>query len=162
MTVETPETGDQSADGGKASQDFVTFTIAEQLFGIPVLKVQDILAARRIAPIPLAPPEISGSLNLRGRIVTVIDVRRRLGLPAADRETEPMSVVVEHGQDLYSLTVDSVGEVLALSPDTFEPNPPTLDPRVREFSAGIFRLQNKLLVSLNVERLLDYGATAAA
>ncbi len=162
MTGKAPERDDPSADGGKGSQDFVTFTIAEQLFGIPVLKVQDILAAREIAPIPLAPPEISGSLNLRGRIVTVIDVRRRLGLPAADRETGSMSVVVEHGQDLYSLTVDAVGEVLALSPDTFELNPPTLDPQVREFSAGIFRLQNRLLVSLNVERLLDYGASAAA
>lgn len=162
MSQNSVEPGLHAVDGGEGSQDFVTFTIAEQLFGIPVLKVQDILATHRIAPIPMAPPEIAGSLNLRGRIVTVIDVRRRLGLPPNESESDAMSVVVEHGQDLYSLTVDAVGEVLALSPDTFEPNPPTLDSRVREFSTGIFRLQAKLLVSLNVERLLDYGNAAAA
>lgn len=162
MTQPQVESGPQTADGREGSQDFVTFTIAEQLFGIPVLKVQDILATHRIAPIPMAPPEISGSLNLRGRIVTVINVRRRLELPPSESGNDDMSVVVELGQDLYSLTVDAIGEVLALSPDTFEPNPPTLDARVREFSTGIFRLQNKLLVSLNIERLLDYGNSAAA
>ena len=162
MTKTPVDHGSHAGDAGEGSQDYVTFTIAEQLFGIPVLKVQDILATHRIAPIPMAPPEIAGSLNLRGRIVTVIDVRRRLGLAPKESEGESMSVVVEHGQDLYSLTVDAVGEVLALSPETFEPNPPTLDVRVREYSTGIFRLQAKLLVSLNVERLLDYGHTAAA
>ena len=149
--------------GGSAdTSTFVTFTITGQLFGVSVMKVQDVLATRRITPIPLAPPEIAGSLNLRGRIVTVIDIRLRLGLAARGDEDKSMSIVVEHGHDLYSLLVDSVSDVLALPGTDFEDNPPTLDPRFREYSAGIYRLSHTLLVVLDVERLLDYGHTAAA
>ncbi len=152
----------RGAEGYADTSTFVTFTIAGQLFGVSVMKVQDVLAIRRITPIPLAPPEIAGSLNLRGRIVTVIDVRLRLGLASREDEDKSMSIVVEHGQDLYSLMVDSVSEVLALPGTDFEDNPPTLDPRFREYSAGIYRLSHTLLVVLDVERLLDYGHTAAA
>ena len=150
------------AQGYADTSTFVTFTIAGQLFGISVMNVQDVLAIRQINPIPLAPPEIAGSLNLRGRIVTVIDVRLRLGLAPRDDENKGMSIVVEHGQDLYSLMVDSVSEVLALANGDFEDNPPTLDPRFRKYSAGIYRLTHTLLVVLDVERLLDYGRSAAA
>ncbi len=150
------------ADSYADTSTFVTFTIAGQLFGISVMNVQDVLSTRQINPIPLAPPEIAGSLNLRGRIVTVIDVRLRLGLASRGDEDKGMSIVVEHGQDLYSLMVDSVSEVLALANSDFEDNPPTLDPRFREYSAGIYRLSHTLLVVLDVERLLDYGRSAAA
>ena len=92
--------------------DFVTFTIAGQLFGVPVLAVQDVLRPQAITRIPMAPPEILGSLNLRGRIVTVVDTRHRLGLPKAAADEKPMSIVVPHGDDLFSLAVDRVGEVL--------------------------------------------------
>jgi purine-binding chemotaxis protein CheW len=136
-------------------EDFVTFFIAEQLFGIPVLKVQDVLSAHNITRIPLAPPEIAGSLNLRGRVVTAMDVRLRLGLPARESESS-MSIVAEHDGELYSLMVDSVGEVLALKTSDWERNPPTLDPKFREYSLGIYRLERKLLVVLDVNRLLDY------
>ncbi len=147
---------------GVETQDFVTFVIAGQLFGIPVLKVQDVLSAHRITRIPLAPPEIAGSLNLRGRIVTALDVRRRLGLPDREDQMECMSIVVEHENELYSLMVDTVGEVLALSGSDFERNPPTLDARFREYSDGIYRLDDKLLVVLDVTSLLDYGRSKAA
>ena len=152
----------QMADAFGTTEEFVTFMIADQLFGIPVLKVQDILSTHRITRIPLAPAEIAGSLNLRGRIVTAIDVRLRLGLPPRESEKIAMSIVVEHNSDLYSLLVDSVGEVLALSPDEFERNPPTLDSRLRGYSTGIYRLNEKLLVVLDVMRLLDYGRAHAA
>jgi purine-binding chemotaxis protein CheW len=143
--------------------DYVTFVIAGQLFGIPVLKVQDVLAACTVTRIPLAPPEIAGALNLRGRIVTAIDVRLRLGLPAAKETAERMSIVVDQGGELYSLMVDEVGEVLSLDPAGFQRNPPTLDARFREYSHGIFRLKERLLVVLDVDGLLDYeGATKAA
>ncbi len=141
------------------NEDFVTFYIAGQLFGVPVLSVQDIINPQRITPIPLAPPEIAGSLNLRGRIVTAIDVRKRLGLPAR-KEKESMSIVVENGHDLYSLMVDSVGEVLGVDESSFERNPPTLDQRFRDYSQGIYRLDGKLLVILDVNRFLDYGRNA--
>ncbi|RMD63480.1 MAG: chemotaxis protein CheW [Alphaproteobacteria bacterium] len=148
--------------GAEETQDFVTFTIAKQLFGIPVLKVQDVLASYQITRIPLAPPEIMGSLNLRGRVVTAIDMRARLGLPPREDGAETMSIVVEHDGELYSLVVDAVGEVLALPFSAFDRNPPTLDPAFRAFSDGIYRLDDQLLVVLDVNRLLDYGRSEAA
>ncbi|WP_282609766.1 chemotaxis protein CheW [Pelagibius sp. Alg239-R121] len=150
-----------SGSGGQ-TDEYITFVIAGQLFGVPVLKVQDVLSPQRITPIPLAPPEIAGSLNLRGRIVTAIDVRLRLGLSGRDEGDEGMSIVVEHDSELYSLMVDSVGEVLQLKTSNFERNPPTLDQKFREYSDGIYRLDDKLLVVLDVTRLLDYGREAAA
>jgi len=149
------------ADAFADTEDFVTFTIADQLFGIPVLKVQDVLSTHNITRIPLAPPEIAGSLNLRGRIVTAMDVRLRLGLPPRQSEGA-MSIVAEHEGELYSLMVDAVGEVLGLKSSDWERNPPTLDPKFRDYSLGIYRLDNKLLVVLDVNRLLDYGRVQAA
>jgi len=142
--------------------DYVTMTIAEQLFGIPVLQVQDVLGPQRITRIPLAPPEVAGSLNLRGRIVTAIDVRLRLGLESRPRDGHDMSIVVDHKGELYSLMVDSVGEVLSVSSKHFERNPATLDPIWRDVSNGIYRLNDQLLVVLDVARLLDFTQHAAA
>ena len=155
--VERVQSIEQVAD----TEDFVTFIIADQLFGIPVLKVQDVLATHNITRIPLAPPEIAGSLNLRGRIVTAMDVRLRLGLPPRAKDAN-MSIVAEHEGELYSLMVDSVGEVLALKGSDWERNPPTLDPKFRDYSMGIFRLDDKLLVVLDVNKLLDYDRVQAA
>ena len=137
------------------TEDFVTVTIAEQLFGVPVLRVQDVLGPQRITKIPLAPAEVAGALNLRGRIVTAIDLRRRLQLPPRDADDPGMSVVVDYGGELYSLNVDTVGEVLSLPVDDFDSNPSTLIPVWRSISAGIYRLKEELLVVLDVERLLD-------
>jgi purine-binding chemotaxis protein CheW len=143
----------------EATQDYVTMYIEGQLFGIPVLTVQDVLGPQKITRIPLAPREVAGSLNLRGRIVTSIDVRLRLGLAARPADARAMSVVVEMGGELYSLMVDQVGEVLSLPAASFERNPATLDQLWREFSAGIYRLENKLLVVLDVTKLLDFTRT---
>lgn len=148
----------QSTDlAAPETQDYVTMYIEGQLFGIPVLTVQDVLGPQKITRIPLAPREVAGSLNLRGRIVTAIDVRLRLGLPKRSEDKQGMSVVVDMGGELYSLMVDQVGEVLSLPEAKFERNPPTLDPMWREFSAGIYRLEDKLLVVLDVAKLLDFS-----
>ncbi len=147
-------TGDDGRDG---QATFVTLTVADQLCGIPVLGVRDILGAQAITRIPLAAREIAGSLNLRGRIVTAIDLRRRLGLPDAAPGSVPMSVVAEQGGELYALLVDQVSEVMTLREAAFESNPPTLPPQWSEFSAGIYRLQDRLLVVLDVARLLALG-----
>jgi Chemotaxis signal transduction protein len=152
--------GDEIVSGG--SQDYVTMTIADQLFGIPVLQVQDVLGHQRITRIPLAPPEVAGSLNLRGRIVTAIDVRLRLGLPSRPKDKPGMSIVVDLRGELYSLMVDSVGEVLSLSNEDFERNPATLDPRWREVSTGIYRLNGQLMVVLDVPRLLNFTTLETA
>ncbi len=152
----------ESSDSAAETREFVTITLGNQLCGIDVLKVQDVLGPQTITPVPLAATEISGLLNLRGRIVTAIDLRRRFGLEDRQEGDEGMSVVVEHMGELYSLTVDSVGEVLRFPVDSFERNPATLDPLWRQFSDGVYRLNEGLLVVLNDDSLLDYGKQAAA
>jgi len=150
--LERPET---AAAGDEEEQAFVTLTVADQLCGIPVLGVRDILGEQTITRIPLAPPEIAGSLNLRGRIVTAIDLRCRLKLPPPPAGTHRMSVVAEQAGELYALLVDQVSEVMSLKASAFERNPPTLPPTWARFSNGVYRLQERLLVVLDVGRLLD-------
>ena len=156
----TKMTATTTVESGTA--DFVTMTVADQLFGIPVLQVRDVLGPQRITRVPLAPAEVAGSLNLRGRIVTAIDVRGRLSLPKRPADMREMSIVVDHGGELYSLIVDSVGEVLSLSGATFEHTPATLDPQWREVANGIYRLDGQLLVVLDVNRLLSFASLEAA
>jgi purine-binding chemotaxis protein CheW len=113
-----------------------------------------VLGEQTITRIPLAPPEIAGSLNLRGRIVTAIDLRQRLRLPSAAPGQPRMSVVAHQGGELYALLVDQVSEVLSLDASSFERNPPTLERTWAAFSTGIFRLDGRLLVVLDVAKLL--------
>lgn len=141
----------------QAEQVYVTVYVEGQLFGLPVERVQDILVPEKIARIPLAPPEVAGSINLRGRIVTVVDVRARLGLAEKSPGTRIMCVTVEQGQELYSLQVDDVGNVLNLPLRGIEPNPSTLDPRWRGLSRGVVRLDNELLIILDVDAFLEFG-----
>jgi purine-binding chemotaxis protein CheW len=152
-----------AADGAADARDdaaslLVTLSVAGQRCGIPALAVRDVLGEQAITRIPLAPPEVAGSLNLRGRIVTAIDLRRRLHLPPAPPGTPRMSVVTEQGGELYALLVDEVAEVMTLASDTFEPTPPTLPPEWAAHSAGIYRLPAGLVVVLDVARLLAIGA----
>lgn len=164
MSELTPASKGQLATVGgrdvaaQAEQVFVTVYVEGQLFGIPVERVQDILIPEKIARIPLAPPEVAGSINLRGRIVTVIDVRTRLGLTKKPKKSaNVMCVTVEQGQELYSLMVDSVGNVLNLPLRNIEPNPSTLDPRWRGISSGVVRLEGELLIVLDVDAFLNFG-----
>jgi purine-binding chemotaxis protein CheW len=157
MATDTLERPD-AATTNEENQVLVTLTVGEQLCGVPVLAVRDILGEQTITRIPLAPPEIAGSLNLRGRIVTAIDLRRRLRLPPAPPGQARMSVVAEQGGELYALLVDQVSEVLSLDASMFERNPPTLEKSWAEFSTGIFRLDGRLLVVLDVSRLLALSA----
>jgi len=148
------ETLKDTALGG-GNKDFLTMTVAGQLFGIPVLQVQDVLGARAVTKVPLAQREIAGAMNLRGRIVTVIDLRRKLQMPDAPPDSKNMYVVIDHKGELYSLVVDSVGEVLSLPDDDFEKTPGTIDGGWREVALGIYRLEGKLLVILDVPGMLD-------
>jgi purine-binding chemotaxis protein CheW len=135
----------------------LTLTVAGQPCGVPVLSVRDVLGPQTITRIPLAPPEVAGGLNLRGRIVTAVDLRRRLGLPDRPKEARPMSIVVEEEGELYSMLADSVGDVVPLSAEDAVPNPPTLDPLWREVSRGVHRRDGQLLILLDVERVLAIG-----
>ena len=144
------------------SQEFVTLRLAGQLLGIPVLQVHDVLKAQNMTPVPIAPSWVAGLINLRGRIVTCVDLRSRLGLAPATEEDgcTGMSVVVEQDGEPYSLLIDRVGDVLNLSVDTYERNPITLESTWAEVSAGVYRLEKELLVILDVERLLCFEELA--
>ena len=137
------------------TQEFVTMKVGGQLFGISVMAVQDVLRRQKnMARIPLAPEVIAGSLNLRGRIVTVIDIRKRLAMGPSE-SPDLMNVVVEYKSELFSLMVDSVGEVLSLPMGDFERTPPNLDPQWKDVALGVFKLKGDLLVILDVESLIS-------
>jgi purine-binding chemotaxis protein CheW len=141
-------------------KEFVTFKVMDQLFGIPVLQVREVLQAPSIAKIPLAPPEIAGSINLRGRIVTAVDMRRRLALPPAN--DKGMSIVVDHHGELYSLIIDQAGDVINLRASECEGNPATLDPQWQDVACGIYSLKDALLVILDTTRVLRLNSSSPA
>ena len=141
---------------GETQEELLTVFIAGQQFGISILQIQDVLRTQRITPVPLSSPEIEGALNLRGRIVTAIDVRKRLKLPQNNKEHERMNVVVEHDGELFSLLIDKVGDVLRLDKALFDKVPQTLDAVWREIALGIYRLDGNLLIVLDVSKLLNF------
>ena len=139
----------------RGQQVFVTLTVADQLCGVPVLAVRDILGEQTITRIPLAPPEIAGSLNLRGRIVTAIDLRRRLQLPPPPAGQRRMSVVAEQGGELYALLVDQVSEVLSLKRQRVRAQPADAGADLGRFQhRHLSAWTDRLLVVLDVARLL--------
>ncbi|NDF11452.1 MAG: chemotaxis protein CheW [Proteobacteria bacterium] len=138
------------------SRRYVTMFVDRQMFGLPVLCVQDVLKKQVVTHIPLSPPEVAGALNLRGRIVTVIDMRKRLGISEITDDSKTMKVVVDHQGEPYSLIVDAVGDVLNLSEGQFESTPPNLAPAWASVADGVCRLEDKLMVVLDVKKLLQY------
>ncbi len=142
--------------------EFVTLTVAGQLFGLPIARVQDVFKPARITRVPLAAPEIAGVLNLRGRIVTAIDMRNRLDLRTREAGSAPMAIGIEAKGESFGLLVDAVGEVLKLPDADLEPNPINLDRKLAVVSAGVYRLEGQLLVVLDIDRVLDLRAEAAA
>jgi purine-binding chemotaxis protein CheW len=139
---------------GENEEQLVTMIVDSQLFGIPILQVQDIVEASKITPVPLAPSAIAGVLNLRGRIVTVIDLRKLLGNNDEVPWDSQMGVTVEYKGDLYTLLVDAIGDVRTLPKRDFDSAPSTMDSKVRKLCSGIFRLRGNLLVVLDVSRIL--------
>ncbi|MEQ1789669.1 MAG: chemotaxis protein CheW [Rickettsiales bacterium] len=139
---------------GVESQMYVTMRIDRQLFGIPVRNVRDVLRQQKITSIPLSSSEIAGSLNLRGRIVTVINLRRRLNLTEIKDDEKGMFVVVEHKGELFSLIVDSVGEVMTVPNHAIEKSPTNLGGAWREVTTGVYKLSGELLVIIDVQTML--------
>jgi purine-binding chemotaxis protein CheW len=142
--------------------DYVTFTTAGQMFGLPIERVQDVFKPANITRVPLAGPEIGGVLNLRGRIVTTINLARRLGLESRVQGSVPMAIGIESGAESFGLLVDVVGEVLKLPEGDREANPINLDRKLARVSDGVFRLDGHLLIVLDIDRVLDLGLDAAA
>ncbi|HVV80567.1 MAG TPA: chemotaxis protein CheW [Pseudolabrys sp.] len=143
--------------------EYVTAMVGSQRFGLPILRVQDVFVPDHLTRVPLAPPDVAGLINLRGRIVTLIDLRKRLGFgPAPASDEPPMAIGIEWRGESYGLLVDSVGEVLKLDDNRREANPVNLDPRLAEFSVGIQRLDDHLLVLIDVDRVLGLAERAKA
>ncbi|HEY4720228.1 MAG TPA: chemotaxis protein CheW [Anaerolineae bacterium] len=135
--------------------EFVTVTIGNYLFGLPISRVQDVFVPDRVTRVPLAPPDVAGILNLRGRVMTVIEMRSRLDLGTRQPSQPVMVIGIELKGESYGLLVDSVGEVMQLQSSAREANPANLDPRLGRVSAGIYRLEGQLMVVLDVDRVLD-------
>ena len=133
---------------------FVTLSLAGQLCGLPVGSVRDVLRHQVIAPVALSSPEIAGILNLRGHIVTAIDLRRRLNLPSPPPDEQRYAVVTEDGGEMFALLADRICDVVSPEPRLFEATPPTLSPNWARYSAGLYRLENGLMIVLNLSRLL--------
>lgn len=142
--------------------EYVTVMIGGQLFGLPIARVLDVFILERLTRVPLAPPQIAGVLNLRGRIVTAIDMRRRLALPPREQGEKRMAVGIEHHGESYGLLVDSVGEVLKVPAASRDPNPVNLDPCLARVAGGVHRLDGRLMVILDVSRVFEPQAEALA
>jgi purine-binding chemotaxis protein CheW len=131
---------------------FCTFYLGNQYFGLDVLKVQEIIRYQEMTQVPLAHPVVRGLINLRGQIVTAIDLRRRLDLPDRPKDQLPVNVVVQTDDGAVSLLVDEIGDVLEVSEHQFERPPETLQGTARELIRGAYKLPDRLLLIVDTER----------
>jgi len=156
MNVMTSTGNARHAVASDAVEQIVTFVVNDQHFGISALQVRDVLREQPLTQVPLARHEIAGVMNLRGHIVTAINVRARLGAPAPAAGARTMCVVVEKGGEAFCLVVDGVGDVISLKDSEVEPNPASLPAAWGQVSRGLFRMGDKLLLLLDVDQLLSY------
>jgi len=137
------------------NRQYSTFFIDDHLFGIEVVQVQEVLTAQSMTHVPLASTTIAGLINLRGQIVTAIDLRVRLGFPIRRDAANLMNVVVQSPDGAVSLLVDRIGDVIEVRPDLFESTPDRLDAQLKELTLGVYKLKDRLLL------VLDTGKTTA-
>jgi purine-binding chemotaxis protein CheW len=131
---------------------YCTFYVDGLFFGVPVQQVQEVIRYQELTRVPLAAAEVSGLINLRGQIVTAIDLRRRLGLATRPAGQRPMNVVVRSEEGAVSLLVDEIGDVQEVEPTLFEPPPPTLEGPARQLIRGAYKLPDKLLLVLDTHQ----------
>jgi len=146
----------------EASGQFSTFYVSDMYFGVDVLQVQEVLRAQQMSPVPQAPDVIEGLINLRGQIVTAIDMRRQLLLPPRPGGKAPMNMVVRTPDGAVSLLVDEIGDVVAMDAANCERPPENLDPTARELIRGVYKLKDQLLLILDTERAVEVDYTKAA
>jgi purine-binding chemotaxis protein CheW len=135
-------------------RQFCTFYLGDLFLGIEVLQVQEVIRAQAMTRVPLAARAVRGLINLRGQIVTAIDLRERLGLPPLEAGREPMNVVVRTDEGAVSLLVDEIGDVMETEEATYEVPPETIDPAARELIHGVYKLADRLLLVLDTEKAL--------
>lgn len=139
---------------GPGSRRYATFSVANMFCGIEVGQVQEVLKHQDMTPVPLAPRVVEGLINLRGQIVTAIDLRRRFRLPERTDGREAMNLVLRCDGGAVSLLVDSIGDVLEMDGCEHEPPPSTMDPFHRDLVEAVFKLDGKLLLALDTGKLL--------
>jgi purine-binding chemotaxis protein CheW len=139
-----------------------TFYLDGMLFGIDVDAVQEVLRYQAMTPVPLAPPVVAGLINLRGQIVTALDLRRRLELPERSTDVLPTNVVLRSSTVGASLLVDSIGEVLEVDDESFEPPPETAQGTAHELILGAYKLPDQLLLLLDLRKTLEIGTEVRA
>jgi len=139
----------------KKTTQLCTFRVGNILVGIEVDRVQEINRDQAMTTVPLAAPEIKGLINLRGQIVTAIDLRYRLGFPERGEGEKVMNAVVHSGEEIVSLLVDEAGDVVEVEEDDYEPVPPNVSPVIRRFASGTYKLDNELLLMLDADEVID-------
>jgi len=139
-------------------QQYCTFIVEDLFFGVEVLRVQEVIKYQDMTQIPLAPCTIKGLINLRGQIVTAIDLRQRLELPERMEGQDPMNVVIRTDDGTVSLLVDEIGDVLELTDDTLEPPPPTIHGVAKELVTGVHKLEDQLLLILDTDKVISVGS----
>ena len=147
-----------SATAENGLRQFATFSVADMFCGIDVAQVQEVLKYQEMTPVPLAPETIQGLINLRGQIVTAIDLRRRFHLPEREAGRKPMNIVLRSDGGAVSLLVDEIGDVIEVDATEHEPPPTTMDPFHREVVEAVFKLEGKLLLALDTGKVLSIDA----
>ena len=151
-----------NADELLGSGRLSTFFVGDLFFGVDVLHVQEVLRYQQMTPVPRSLDVIEGLINLRGQIVTAIDMRRRLGLPARNEGQEPMNIVVRTCDGAVSLLVDEIGDVLDLDEAAVERPPENLDPAAKGLIRCVYKLEDRLLLVLDTDRTVDLTGDKAA
>ncbi|MCX5660804.1 MAG: chemotaxis protein CheW [Planctomycetota bacterium] len=142
-------------------RQFCTFLVDGLYFGVEVRQVQEVIRYQEMTRVPLADPVVRGLINLRGQIVTAIDLRRRLDLGDLPEGSVPMNVVVRTADGVLSLLVDEIGDVLDVSPENYERPPETISGVARELVTGIYKLKDRLLLVLDTEKAASLSTKAA-
>lgn len=132
----------------------VTFKIADEEFGVEILAVQEIIRIMQITTVPRAPAFIEGVINLRGKVIPVIDMRKRFGLPVVERDSQTRIIVMEFNQKIVGFLVDAVSEVLRIPADTVEAPPPVVAGIGSEYIKGVGKLNDRLLILMDLDSLL--------
>ncbi len=143
-----------STDTGR---QIATFRVGEMIFGIDVMMVQEVIRFQRMTVVPLAPPAVKGLINLRGQILTAIDLRELLGMEPRGEDERPMNVVFKSGQDEMSLLVDKIDDVLELDPRRLEPTPETLDEEYKNLVGSVYKLDQGLLLILSPDKVSRFS-----
>lgn len=140
------------------TQQFCTFFLEGHFFGVPVQQIQEVIRYQEMTRVPLVPEVVRGLINLRGQIVTAVDLRRRLGMSERPPDQLPLNVVARTDDGPVSLLVDEIGDVLEVSDEAYERAPENMSPEQKQMVEGVYKLEHRLLLVLNVHRALEVGA----